>query len=169
MRAVYWISSLSLLMSSAAVQAVPVDRESLLEQMKAMRPVDLVVLDQRDGAHAYTLGIFAISKDPTDPELRRFKLGQEYAEDLVVPSESVSCSREEPLRMTRDNDAIYIRKLNPGGPLRLSTREDHLVWWAACHPTLAGKEPETLGEQARELGYSTQLIESEEVLRLPAP
>jgi len=43
------------------------------------------------------------------------------------------------------------------------------VWWAACHPTLAGKEPETLGEQARELGYSTQLIESEEVLRLPAP
>lgn len=169
MRAVHWISSLSLLMVSAAVQAVPVDRESLLEQMKAMRPVDLVVLDQRDGADAYTLGIFAINSDPADPELRRFKLWQEYADDLVVPSESVSCSREEPLRMTRDNDAIYIRKLNPGGPLRLSTREDHLVWWAACHPTLAGKEPESLGEQARELGYSTQLIESEEVLRLPAP
>ena len=156
-------------MASAAVHAVPVDRESLLEQMKAMRPVDLVVLDQRDGADAYTLGIFAINSDPADPELRRFKLWQEYADDLVVPSESVSCSREEPLRMTRDNNAIYIRKLNPGGPLRLSTREDHLVWWAACHPTLAGKEPESLGEQARELGYSTQLIESEEVLRLPAP
>ena len=169
MRAVHWISSLSLLMLSAAVQAVPVDRQSLLEQMKAMRPVDLVVLDQRDGADAYTLGIFAINKDPADPELRRFKLWQEYADDLVVPSESVSCSREEPLRMTRDNNAIYIRKLNPGGPLRLSTREDHLVWWAACHPTLAGKEPESLGEQARELGYSTQLIESQEVLRLPAP
>ena len=169
MRAIHWISSLSLLMASAAVHAVPVDRESLLEQMKAMRPVDLVVLDQRDGADAYTLGIFAINSDPADPELRRFKLWQEYADDLVVPSESVSCSREEPLRMTRDNDAIYIRKLNPGGPLRLSTREDHLVWWAACHPTLAGKEPESLSEQARELGYSTQLIESEEVLRLPAP
>ncbi|QNI74727.1 hypothetical protein [Synechococcus sp. NOUM97013] len=169
MRAIHWISSLSLLMASGVVHAVPVDRESLLEQMKAMRPVDLVVLDQRDGADAYTLGIFAINRDPADPELRRFKLWQEYADDLVVPSESVSCSREEPLRMTRDNDAIYIRKLNPGGPLRLSTREDHLVWWAACHPTLAGKEPETLGEQARELGYSTQLIESEEVLRLPAP
>ena len=169
MRAIHWISSLSLLMASAAVHAVPVDRESLLEQMKAMRPVDLVVLDQRDGADAYTLGIFAINSDPADPELRRFKLWQEYADDLVVPSESVSCSREEPLWMTRDNDAIYIRKLNPGGPLRLSTREDHLVWWAACHPTLAGKEPESLGEQARELGYSTQLIESEEVLRLPAP
>ena len=169
MRAIHWISSLSLLLASGVVHAVPVDRESLLEQMKAMRPVDLVVLDQRDGADAYTLGIFAINRDPADPELRRFKLWQEYADDLVVPSESVSCSREEPLRMTRDNDAIYIRKLNPGGPLRLSTREDHLVWWAACHPTLAGKEPETLGEQARELGYSTQLIESEEVLRLPAP
>lgn len=169
MRAIHWISSLSLLMASAAVHAVPVDRETLLEQMKAMRPVDLVVLDERDGADAYTLGIFAINSDPADPELRRFKLWQEYADDLVVPSESVSCSREEPLRMTRDNNAIYIRKLNPGGPLRLSTREDHLVWWAACHPTLAGKEPESLGEQARELGYSTQLIESEEVLRLPAP
>ena len=169
MCAVHWISSLSLLMLSAAVQAVPVDRQSLLEQMKAMRPVDLVVLDQRDGADAYTLGIFAINKDPADPELRRFKLWQEYADDLVVPSESVSCSREEPLRVTPDNDAIYIRKLNPGGPLRLSTREDHLVWWAACHPTLAGKEPESLGEQARELGYSTQLIESQEVLQLPAP
>ena len=156
-------------MLSAAVQAVPVDRQSLLEQMKAMRPVDLVVLDQRDGAGVYTLGIFAIKRDPADPELRRFKLWQEYADDLVVPSESVSCSREEPLRMTRDNNAIYIRKLNPGGPLRLSSREDHLVWWAACHPTLAGKEPESLGEQARDLGYSTQLIESEEVLRLPAP
>ena len=115
------------------------------------------------------LAIFAINSDPADPELRRFKLWQEYADDLVVPSESVSCSREEPLRMTRDNNAIYIRKLNPGGPLRLSSREDHLVWWAACHPTLAGKEPESLGEQARDLGYSTQLIESEEVLRLPAP
>ena len=169
MRAVHWMSSLSLVMVSAAVQAVPVDRESLLDQMKAMRPVDLVVLDQRDGADAYTLGIFAVKKDPADPELRRFQLWQEYADDLVVPSESVSCSREEPLRMTRDNNAIYIRKLNPGGPLRLSTREDHLVWWAACHPTLAGKEPESLGEQARELGYSTQLIESQEVLRLPAP
>ena len=74
MRAIHWISSLSLLMASAAVHAVPVDRESLLEQMKAMRPVDLVVLDQRDGADAYTLGIFAINSDPADPELRRFKL-----------------------------------------------------------------------------------------------
>ena len=92
---------------------------------------------------------------------------QEYADDLVVPSESVSCSREEPLQMTRDNDAIYIRKLNPGGPLRLSTREDHLVWWAACHPELAGQDPVSLTDKARELGYSTLLIESQEVLRLP--
>ena len=171
MRAVRWFSSLGLI-AAAAVQsagAEGVDREALLEQMKAMRPVDLVVLDQRDGAQQYTLGIFAIIGDPADPELRRFKLWQETADNLVIPSESVNCSREEPLRMTRDTGSIYIRRLNPGGAMNGSTREDHLVWWAACHPDVAGQDPAGLGETARALGYSTQLIESEEVLRLPAP
>ena len=160
------------LLASAAFQpafAEAVSREQLLEQMKAMRPVDLVVLDQRDGADEYTLGIFAVSGDPADPELRRFKLWQEYADNLVIPTESVNCSREEPLRVTRDTEAIYVRKLNPGGSMRASTREDHLVWWAACHPDLAGQDPAGLSGKARELGYSTELIESQEVLRLPAP
>ena len=61
----------------------------------------------------------------------------------------------------------YIRKLNPGGPVRATAREDHLVWWAACHPELAGQDPVSLTDKARELGYSTLLIESQEVLRLP--
>ena len=171
MYSIRWIFSVGL-MASAAFQpalAEAINREQLLEQMKAMRPVDLVVLDQRDGAQQYTLGIFAIIGDPADPELRRFKLWQETADNLVIPSESVNCSREEPLRMTRDTDAIYIRRLNPGGAMNSSTREDHLVWWAACHPDVAGQDPAGLGETARALGYSTQLIESEEVLRLPAP
>ena len=171
MQSIRWIFGLGLVMSAACqpVLAEALNREQLLEQMKAMRPVDLVVLDQSDGADEYTLGIFAVSGDPADPELRRFKLWQEYADNLVIPTESVNCSREEPLRVTRDTEAIYVRKLNPGGSQRASTREDHLVWWAACHPELAGQDPAGLADKARELGYSTELIESQEVLRLPAP
>ena len=171
MRAVRWISSLGLIAAAAFQPAFAegMDREQLLEQMKAMRPVDLVVLDQTDSPQEYTLGIFAVSADAVDPEMRRFKLWQEYADNLVIPTETVNCSREEPLRVTRDTEAIYVRKLNPGGPMHASTREDHLVWWGACHPDFAGQDPAGLSDKARELGYSTQLIESQEVLRLPAP
>ena len=171
MHSIRLVFSLGLLASAAFQPAVAedVNREQLLEQMKAMRPVDLVVLDQGEGAEEYTLGIFAVSGDPADPEMRKFKLWQESADNLVIPSESVNCSREEPLRVTRDTEAIYVRKLNPGGTWHASTREDHLVWWAACHPDLAGQDPAGLADKARELGYSTELIESQEVLRLPAP
>ena len=68
MRAVRWFSSLGLI-AAAAVQsagAEGVDREALLEQMKAMRPVDLVVLDQRDGAQQYTLCLLYKSPSPRD-------------------------------------------------------------------------------------------------------
>ena len=171
MRAVRWFSSLGMIVLAVSQPAFAegVNREQLLEQMKAMRPVDLVVLDQIDGAKQYTLGIFAVRGDAADPEMRRFKLWQEYADNLVIPTESVNCGRDQPLRVTRDTEAIYVRKLNPGGPMRATTREDHLVWWAACHPELAGQDPAGLTEKALELGYSTQLIESQEVLRLPAP
>ncbi len=171
MHSVRWIFSLGLLASAAFQPAFAgaANREELLEQMKAMRPVDLVVLEQDEGAEEYTLGIFAVSADPLDPQIRRFKLWQEYADNLVIPTESVNCSREQPLRVTRDTGAIYVRKLNPGGARLASTREDHLVWWAACHPDSAGQDPAGLSVKARELGYSTELIESQEVLRLPAP
>ena len=169
MRALFLISSLGLLAVSAVhpVMAEGLSRDEILEQMRSMRPPDLVVLDRRDVGGEYTLGIFAVKRDPTNPDLRKFKLWQEYPDNLVIPSESVDCSAEEPVRVTRDQDAIYIRRLNPGGPVRATAREDHLVWWAACHPDLAGQDPRALTDKAKELGYSTLLIESQEVLRLP--
>ena len=169
MRALCLISSLGLLAVSAVhpVMAEGLSRDEILEQMRSMRPPDLVVLDRRDVGGEYTLGIFAVKRDPTNPDLRKFKLWQEYPDNLVIPSESVDCSAEEPVRVTRDQDAIYIRRLNPGGPVRATAREDHLVWWAACHPDLAGQDPRALTDKAKELGYSTLLIESQEVLRLP--
>ena len=94
-----------------------ISRDEILEQMKSMRPLDLVVLGTRDVGDEYTLGIFAIKSDSANPALRKFKLWQEYPDNLVIPSESVDCSAEEPVRVTRDQDAIYIRKLNPGGPV----------------------------------------------------
>ena len=169
MRALCLISSLGLLAVSAVhpVMAEGLSRDEILEQMRSMRPPDLVVLDRRDVGGEYTLGIFAVKRDPANPDLRKFKLWQEYPDNLVIPSESVDCSAEEPVRVTRDQDAIYIRRLNPGGPVRATAREDHLVWWAACHPDLAGQDPRALTDKAKELGYSTLLIESQEVLRLP--
>jgi hypothetical protein len=162
------LSSSAFLLRSGPVEAM--EREELLEQMKRMRPADLIVLETKPMAGGeFTLAIFAIKGDDSDPDLRRYKLWKEYPNDLVVPTESVNCSTTEPLRVTRDKKAIYIRRLNPGGVVNDSNREDHLVWWAACVPAEAGKDPATLADQARQLGYSGLLTETTETLRVPGP
>ena len=163
---------LSLILAAAgawmAPQAAAFDREELLEQMKRMRPAGIKVLETRPVAGGtYTLGIYAIAKDPADPELRRYKLWREYPDNLVVPTESVHCSKDAPTRVTRDKEAIYVWRLNPGGVITDANRENHLVWWAACVPAQAGIDPATLTTEARKLGYSTVLIEAMEVLKLP--
>ena len=154
--------------ASMAPQAAAFDREELLEQMKRMRPAGIKVLETRPVAGGtYTLGIYAIAKDPADPELRRYKLWREYPDNLVVPTESVHCSKDAPTRVTRDKEAIYVWRLNPGGVITDANRENHLVWWAACVPAQAGIDPATLTTEARKLGYSNVLIEAMEVLKLP--
>ena len=170
MRAACWISSLSLL----AISVVPPGmaeqslRQKVLEEMRASRPADLVVLETRELGRPSMLGIFAIEVDSADPDLRRYKLWRESSENLIIPTESVSCSRTEPMRVTRDQSAIYLQRLNPGGLVTAANRENHLVWWAACEPKLAGKDPSGLTEQAKALGFSTLQVESQEVLRLPS-
>ena len=76
MRALCLISSLGLMAASAAqpVMAEGFSREQILEQMKSMRPPDLVILETRDVGGEYTLGIFAIKSDSANPALRKFKL-----------------------------------------------------------------------------------------------
>jgi len=154
------------LLCARAVDAV--DRDEVLNQMKGMRPNSMVTLEtsQVDGG-TYTLGMFEMGSDAADPDLRRYKLWKEYPHDLVVPTESVNCSKQAPMRVTRDKQAIYVRHLNPGGVVTSANREDHLVWWAACVPDQAGVDPATLKSKALELGYSTLLTESTETLRLP--
>ena len=45
-----------------------------------------------------------------------------------------------------------------------ANRLDHQVWWAACFPEQAGKDPAGLAALARQLGYSGRLREQEQVV-----
>ena len=170
MRAAYWMTSLSLLAISVLqpCMAEPSLREKVLEKMRASRPADLVVLETRDLGGTSLLGIFAIQMDPADPDLRRYKLWRESPENLIIPTESVSCSRTDTMRVTRDKSAIYLQRLNPGGLVTSANRENHLVWWAACEPELAGEDPSALKEKAKSLGFSTLQVESQEIFLLPS-
>ena len=170
MRAAYWITSLSLLAISVVQPGLAEKsfRQKVLEQMRASRPADLVVLETRELGGTSTLGIFAIQVDSADPALRHYKLWRESPENLIIPTESLSCSRTEPMRVTRDQTAIYLNRLNPGGLITSANREHHLVWWAACEPDHAGKDPSALTEKAKELGFSTLQVESQEILQLPS-
>ena len=164
--------SISLMLAAAGAVLVPMaaalERGEILEQMKRRRPADLRILDTRPGGLGDTiLGMFALSGDPADPDLRRYKLWIESSDDLVIPTESVNCSTDSPMRVTRDGAAIYVRRLNPGGTVNPGNRNDHLVWWAACVPDQAGLDPATLTDAARALGFSTLLVEFTETLRLP--
>ena len=70
------------------------------------------------------------------------------------------------MRVKRTPLAVYVRTLNPGGSITDVNREDHLVWWAACVPEVAGTDPATLRQKALDLGFSTLISEQQE--QLPA-
>lgn len=144
------------------------ERHEVLEQMREMRPAQLDILLQRpDRGGDYLLGIYEVRKDQMDASLRRYKIWQEWPDDLQITTETVSCDPAQPMRVTRGEQVVFVRHLNPGGSVNLSNREDHLVWWAACVPELAGIDPASLHEKALSLGYSTLLVESEEALNSP--
>ncbi len=161
------IVQLLILVSSFSFQSlVAMDRQEVIEKMKKLRPSDLVILLRKpDLGGDYILGMYSVEKDDLHPYLRRFKLWEESPLDLNVYSETVSCKPEEPIRIKRDGRAVYVRRLNPGGAVTVANREDHLVWWAACSPDFAGVDPSTLKKEALKLGYTTVLIESQEILR----
>ena len=146
------------------------DRKEVREKMKQSRPSDLVILLRKpDLGGEYILGMYSLQKDQLHSHLRRFKLWEESPFDLNVYSEAVSCKSEEPIRIKRQRTEVYVRRLNPGGLVNRVNREDHLVWWAACMPDFAGVDPSTLTNQALKLGYSTILIESQEILKRVSP
>ncbi len=144
------------------------ERHEVLEQMRERRPGNLEILLQRpERGGDYLIGMYALRKDQLDPFLRRYKIWQEWPDDLQITTETASCDPDQPIRVTRGKNVVFVRHLNPGGSMTVANREDHLVWWAACVPDLAGVDPAGLQEKALSLGYSTLLVESEEILSSP--
>lgn len=129
------------------------------------RPPGMALLLQRvvpGGVQA--LGVYAITPEPNQPGLYRVKVWDEMPNNVLVRRETIRCSPSEPLRVTSDGRRLFLRNLNPGGPVTAANRIDHLIWWATCFPAQAGKDPATLGALARQLGYSGVRLESEQVL-----
>jgi len=147
-----------------------IDRKDVLEQMRKSRPTDLkILIEKPDAGGNLIIGIFSIKTGGRDSELRQYKIWEESPADLNIYGESVDCSVSNPLRVKRTSTSVYVRTLNPGGPVTDTNREDHLVWWAACVPEMAGMDPATLREKALSLGYSTLIPERQELLPALAP
>ena len=172
-------SVLTRVMLSAAV-VVPVllcsepirgiDRQDVLEQMKKSRPQDLkVLIEEPDAGGPRIIGIYGVKTPPSTDTMRRYQIWEESPSDLNIYFESVNCSASSPVRVKRTAAAVYVRTINPGGPVNDANREDHLVWWAACVPQLAGTDPATLRDKALSLGYSTLIPERQEQLPALAP
>jgi hypothetical protein len=129
------------------------------------RPPGMALLFERTipgGPQA--LGVYAITPDPAEPGLKRIKVWEELPNDVKVRSETIRCSIAAPTRVTNDGRHLILRELNPGGAISSANRIDHLVWWAACFPEQAGKDPAGLRPLALQLGYSGFRVERELVL-----
>ena len=69
-----------------------------------------------------------------------------------------------PARITSNGSQLVMLELNPGGFVGSHNRLSHLIWWAACFPEQAGKDPNNLQAIARKLGFSGNLNEREHLL-----
>jgi hypothetical protein len=135
---------------------------------EAPRPADLVILQEKIGRQGLeTFGVFGAQADPDQPGIWRVRLWEQTIDRARVSVDIVSCAPTAPMRLTGDERHLYRRLLNPGGEITRANRLDHLVWWAVCQPSLAGRDPATLAPMALKLGYSGNLPEREEIL--PAP
>lgn len=129
------------------------------------RPPGLILLQERPGLGGkQAIGVYGAVADPASPGLWRIKLWDEQPNDVKVRSETIRCSPAAPMRVTSNGTNLFLRELNPGGPITSANRIDHLVWWATCFPAQAGKDPAGLGALARQLGYSGTLRESEQIV-----
>ncbi|MEB3185587.1 MAG: hypothetical protein VKM97_06855 [Cyanobacteriota bacterium] len=154
-----------LLASPLAGVVQPVRAEGGQGKTEDARPPGMVLLLERvvpGGKQA--IGVYGITPEVAQPGLFRVKLWDETPNNVLVRNETIRCTPSEPLRVTSDGRRIFLRKLNPGGPVTPANRIDHLIWWATCFPDQAGKDPANLGELARKLGYGGGIVESELVL-----
>ncbi|QPN55595.1 hypothetical protein I1E95_10325 [Synechococcus sp. CBW1107] len=153
-------------LAPAGLTSMPsVDAQSVFLRPDQNRPAGMALLLERDIADGkQALGVFGITADPVQPQVWRIKVWEELPNDVKVRSETVQCSPSAPLRVTNDGRSLILRELNPGGVVTPANRIDHLVWWATCFPEQAGKDPNSLRGLARQLGYSGNRVEREQVV-----
>ncbi|MFN9628942.1 MAG: hypothetical protein ACK59A_01745 [Cyanobacteriota bacterium] len=135
-------------------------------------PPDLLVLMRKSSLKGrWRLGVFGRQQDPSQPDIWRLKLWEQTEDRVFVSVDVLNCSRAQPMRITGGRTTgggqLMLRNLNPGGLITPANRLDHQIWWAACFPDQAGKDPATLAAEARRLGFSGNLPEREQVV--PGP
>ena len=137
---------------------------------RAPRPADLVILMNRESVNgSEQIGVYGRKADPTTAGLWSVQVWVETSERVTIATDRIRCDPAAPLRITGSGGQLLVRQLNPGGPIHPTNRLDHLIWWAVCHPALAGQDPAGLGAEARRLGYSGLIPEQQQVLRAPRP
>ena len=163
-RGLAWAASALALAGWLAPLPAGADQGDMVNPIDA-RPPGLVVLWERAGRGGQeAVGVYAVSKDPNDPEVRQIKVWLELPNNLRVRQETIRCSLSQPMRMSSNGREFILSELNPGGTITSANRLNHQIWWAACYPEQAGKDPATLAPLARKLGYSGHLVEREQVL-----
>lgn len=147
--------------SSAFAADPPVNR-------RAPRPPDLVTLLRSQSVNGdRQVGVFGAKADPQRPGLWSVQVWEETQDRITIATDRIGCSPTAPTRITGSGSQLLVRELNPGGVIHPANRLDHLIWWAVCHPSQAGRDPAALGSEARRLGYSGQLQETQQVLQAP--
>jgi hypothetical protein len=152
----------ALLAAAAQAHAAP---DASFRTSAEQRPADLVVLRRWStigGEHL--IGVHDVKPDPRDPTARTIVLWLESPTGVQLAVDTLRCSPEAPMRLTLKGDSLEIRELNPGGPVTAANRLDHQIWWAACHPAQAGKDPSQLTAVARQLGYTGKLREQQQLV-----
>jgi len=141
------------------------DPTNPFRRAEEQRPAGLVLLREwqtMDGLHA--IGVYDAKVAANDASARTIVVWLEEPGGVKLAVETLRCSPEAPMRLTRRGRDLLIRELNPGGAITDANRLDHQIWWAACVPEQAGKDPAGLATLARQLGYSGRLREQEQVV-----
>jgi hypothetical protein len=158
----------ALVRAEAPPATAPAPAPTTPEDARKPRPPGLVVLQEKVSMEGtQVIGVFGATADPAVPGLWSVRVWDERHDQVFVGTDKVRCSTDGPMRITGRGGQVFMRELNPGGPITGSNRLDHLIWWAVCHPEQAGKDPAGLSGLARSLGYPGTLPEREQIL--PGP
>ncbi len=162
------LAGLALAGSSLGGTGLPARSAETPASTRAPRPPDLVILQRSESVNGVKqIGVFGAKADPRSPGMWSVQVWEETNDRVTIATDRISCSPTAPLRTTGSGSQLLVRELNPGGAIHPANRLDHLIWWAVCHPAFAGRDPAGLAAEARRLGYSGQLQESQQVLQAP--